>query len=386
MERTIVVLSPMNILIVVPTYKPAYIYGGPAVVIALLAETLVRMGHTVTVYTTTANGRTELDVPVGQKVIVDGVHVTYFRRITGDHTQTSPDLWRRLWSTVRDFDVVHLHSWWNVAIMGAAWVCQQRGVIPVLSPHGMLSSYILTANNSAKKQLLHWLFGQRLLRRTRLHVSTEQELQESHQIVPNWPGRVIPNPVTLPVQAFERATNPVFTIGFLSRIDPKKGLDILIRALAHVNFPYRLLIAGDGEASYISSLKALAHAVGNTDRLEWVGWQQGDAKFTFLASLDLFALTSHSENFAIVVIEALAAGTPVLISDQVGLHAFVTEYDYGWVTPMSEATITNYLNQLVADRAKADRIAATAPAAIRAAYQDTYLAQQYVDFYQSLPH
>lgn len=375
----------MNILLVVPSYKPAYSYGGPVVVIALLAETLARMGHAVSVYTTTANGRTELDVPVGQPVLVEGVWVTYFRRLTGDHTHVSPDLWRHLWATGRGYEAVHLHSWWNLAMLGAAWVCRRRGITPVLSPHGMLSDYILTANNAGKKRLMHRVLGRQLLRSTYLHVSTEQEMQESQRLIPGWPGRVIPNPVTLPAQDFARPANPVFTIGFLSRIDPKKGLDILIRALAKVSFPYHLRIAGDGEAGYVESLKELARSVGNADRLEWVGWQQGEAKFAFLAGLDMFALTSHSENFAIVVIEALATGTPVFVSDQVGLHTFVTAHDYGWVTPLDEAIIAENLTLAAADHAKAARIAATAPAAIRTAYEDTHLAQQYVDFYQSLP-
>ncbi|MEJ7663192.1 MAG: glycosyltransferase [Hymenobacter sp.] len=375
----------MNILLVVPSYKPAYSYGGPVVVIALLAETLARMGHAVSVYTTTANGRTGAGCargPAGAGGRRAG-HV-----LPPPHRRPHPRLARFVAAPVGHrprFDAVHLHSWWNLAMLGAAWVCRRRGITPVLSPHGMLSDYILTANNSGKKRFMHRVLGRQLLRTTRLHVSTEQEMQESQRLLPGWPGRVIPNPVTLPAQEFARPTNPVFTIGFLSRIDPKKGLDVLIRALAKVSFPYRLLVAGDGEAGYVQSLKDLAHTVGNADRLEWVGWQQGEAKFSFLAGLDLFALTSHSENFAIVVIEALATGTPVFVSDQVGLHAFVTAHDYGWVTPLDEGVITKNLTLAAADHAKAARIAATAPAAIRTAYEDTHLAQQYVDFYQSLP-
>ena len=71
----------MNILFIVPSYKPAYSYGGPIVVIARLAETLAALGHAVTVYTTTANGAIELPVVPGQPVDVDGVRVYYFKRV-----------------------------------------------------------------------------------------------------------------------------------------------------------------------------------------------------------------------------------------------------------------------------------------------------------------
>ena len=373
----------MTILFVVPSYKPAYIYGGPTVVIPLLAETLVRIGHAVTVYTTTANGRTELDVPVGEPVLVDGVRVIYFPRITGDHTHISPALWRHLSATVRSFDAVHLHSWWNLLVMGAAWVCQRRGVTPVLSPHGMFSTYILQANNSGKKKWLHRLVGQRLLRRTRLHVSTAMEWQESRAIIPTWQGAIITNPVVLAQQAPPRPPNDVFTIGFLSRVDPKKGLDILIKALGTVAFPYRLRVAGDGDPAYVQALKELAATVGNADKIEWVGWKKGEDKFAFLAGVDLFALTSHSENFAIVVIEALSVGTPVLLSDQVGLHPYVREHDYGWVTALDVAAVGQRLTEIARSPEKAARITALAPPAIRAEYEDTRLAQQYVALYQA---
>ncbi len=373
----------MNILFVVPSYKPAYIYGGPTVVIPLLAETLVRIGHTVTVYTTTANGRTELDVPAGVPMLVDGVHVTYFPRLTGDHTHASPALWRHLDATVRSFDAVHLHSWWNLLVLGAAWVCRRHQVTPVLSPHGMFSTYILQANNAGKKKWLHRLVGKSLLRTTRLHVSTAMEWQESHAILPAWQGAIITNPVVLAQQPHPRPPNNVFTIGFLSRADPKKGLDILIKALAKVSFPYRLRVAGDGEPAYVQSLKELALALGNADKIEWVGWKKGEDKFAFLAGLDLFALTSHSENFAIVVIESLSMGTPVLVSDQVGLHPYVLEHEYGWVTKLDTDAVSQQLTKIAHSRAQAARITALAPPAIRAEYEDTHLAQQYVSLYQT---
>jgi glycosyltransferase involved in cell wall biosynthesis len=376
----------MNILFIVPSYKPAYSYGGPIVVIALLAEKLVQLGHTVTVYTTTANGRAELDVPVGKTVMVDGVKVTYFRRITGDHTHASPDLWKHLNKTVRDYDVVHLHSWWNLLIIVATWICQRKNVVPVLSPHGMFSRYIFTTNNSSKKKLLHHLIGKSLLSKTRLHVSTTLEWEESRQVIPNWQGAIIPNPVTLSSQVYTRPTNSVFTIGFLSRLDPKKGLDVLLQALSKVNFSYRLLIAGDGDPTYVQTLKELAITLGNADNLEWIGWKNGEDKFSFLAKLDLFALTSHSENFAIVVIEALSTGTPVIVSDQVGLHSYVSKHNYGWVTEMASDTITCQLNKIAMDKAKAAAIAAVTPSAIHAEYGGTHLAQQYVDLYQSIAH
>lgn len=371
----------MKILFVVPSYKPAYIYGGPIVVIAMLAEWLVRLGHEVTVYTTTANGKTELAVPAGVPTDVAGVSVTYFQRRTGDHTHIAPSLWRQLNATVKEFEVVHIHSWWSPLVLGAAWICRRQGARYVLSPHGMFSDYILETNNSGKKRWLHRLIGKRLLEKSLLHVSTEMEWRESRKIIADWQGRIIPNPVQLSGQNYIHEKTPVFTIGFLSRLDPKKGLDVLIEALGQVKFPFRLLVAGSGEPDYTESLKKLAADRGIADSVEWVGWKSGEDKFAFLAELDLFALTSHSENFAIVVIESLSVGTPVLVSENVGLCTYVARNDYGWVTTMQPQDIARQLTKAVADKQKRHVVRTQAPALISHEYGEEALIEDYIELY-----
>ena len=371
----------MNILFIVPSYKPAYIYGGPIVVIARLAEQLVKMGHTLTVYTTAANGKTELDVSLNIDTIVDGVHVHYFKRITKDHTHVSPALWKALNRNVKTFDVVHIHSWCNFLTIGATLICKINGIKPVLSPHGMLSTYILKTNNSLPKKILHAVIGKYLLKQTWLHVSTGMEWDESVLINSNWKGEVIPNLVELPQARYDRKKNDVFTIGFLSRVDPKKGLDILIQALSKVSMPYKLLIAGDGDDEYISALKQLIQTHGMNGNVQWVGWKKGEEKFDFFSTLDLYALTSHSENFAIVVIESLSVGTPVLISNQVGLYKYVLKNDMGWVVDLDAIQIAEKIEALVHEKNKIHRINEAIPEIIKEEYNDFSLANEYVKFY-----
>ena len=374
----------LKILFVVPSYKPAYVYGGTIVVTAKLAEHLVVLGHDVTVYTTTANGDSELDVESERELLVDGVKVKYFQRITKDHTHASPALWLSLNRTIKDFDVVHIHSWWSALVVGAALICKRRGVKPVLSSHGMFSEYILNTNNARKKMLLHRLYGKKLLENTFLHVSTQMELDEGKSLIPNWTGTVIPNLVDLSATLPHRRINDVFTIGFLSRVDPKKGLDLLIKALSEVTFPYRLIVGGNGDANYVESLKKLAQARGNADKIIWAGWQSAKQKFKFLAEVDLFAITSHSENFAAVVIEALSVGTPVLLSDQVGLKQYVGENDFGWISPMDRESISEVLIDIYEDESRRKRIGDLAPAAIRRDFAPESLAGKYAEYYRNI--
>lgn len=375
----------MKILFIVPSYKPAYIYGGPIVVIARLAERLVRLGHEVTVYSTTANGNKELDVPARVPVMVDGVTVKYFPRITGDHTHVSPALWKHTWDTAKEFDVVHIHSWWSFLVLGASLMCRLRGIKPVLSPHGMFCDYVLTAKNQAKKKVLHNVIGRGLLRHTYLHTSSPMEWNECLQINNSWQGAKIFNLVDLPEGEYPRSENDVFTISFLSRVDPKKGLDILLKALAGVSFPYKLQIAGSGEDAYVAELKALVKQLDIETHVEWVGWKNSETKFPFLAGTDLFALTSHNENFAIVVIESLYVGTPVLISKHVGLSGYVEQNRLGWITGIDDIEeVRAELTLAYNDKLERNRITATAGEIINRDFNENKLAGDYVDLYQKV--
>lgn len=372
----------MDILYITPSYKPAYQYGGTTVVAMQLAESLAAQGHNITVYTTTANGKTELAVPEQEPLVVDGVTVYYFPRITKDHTHASPALWHFLAKTARNYDAIHIHSWWNFLVLGAVWVCYRQGIKPILSPHGMLSDYILNTNNRLKKKVIHALAGSRLLRNTFLHVSTLMEWNESKRINPQWEGQIIPNMVSLPDHSRVRSTNNVFTIGFLSRIDPKKGVDILIKALSAVSFPYRLKIAGNGDEAYIGQLKELAVSCKNDQYIEWVGWKNTEEKFDFFNELDLFVLPSHSENFAVVVIEALSVGTPVLVSQYVGLYTFVNDHDLGWITNTDPYVISEMLEKIVTEKEKIKRINEQAGVLIDGLYATAQITAQYTAFYQ----
>lgn len=375
----------MKILFIVPSYKPAYIYGGPVVAIARLAEQLVQIGHDVTVYTTTANGKTELDVPAGEVVMVDGVAVRYFKRLTKDHTHVSPQLWKYTWSTVKQYDAVHIHSWWNFLVLGASFICNLRGIKPVLSPHGMLCDWVFDSKNSLKKKVLHNIIGKKLLSKTYLHISSPMEWEECLRINDKWRGGLIHNLVALPEDQYTRKENEVFNISFLSRVDPKKGLDILLQALSGVRFSYKLRIAGSGDAAYVEELKQLSAKYKMEEHVEWVGWKNGEEKYAFLAASDLFALTSHNENFAIVVIESLAVGTPVLVSNNVGLSKYVTDKGMGWVTTIEDIEeVRMNLTKVYNAHEERRRISETSPAIIHHDFDEARLAEGYIDLYRNM--
>mgnify|MGYP003575598088 CR=1 FL=1 len=375
----------MKILFVTPSYKPAYCYGGPTISVSELAEALVSLGHTVTVYTTTANGQVELDVSTGKANFINGVEVYYFRRITKDHTHTSPTLWLRLWKTIKHFDVVHLQSWWNLLVIGAAAICKLKETKYILSPRGMLGAYSFTNKHNFSKKILHHLVGKRLLKQSFLHATTPLEWNDCMQVNKDWRGFMAYNLINLPTdKSSSRIRNNVFTFGFLSRIDPKKGLELLFSSLACLTFNYKLRIAGSGEANYINSLKSLAGKLSISDKIEWCGWKDGVEKYQFIETLDLFVLTSYNENFAIVVAESLAIGTPVLVSDKVGLADYVQEKKLGYVCELNTSSIRHKLEFIYKRESELKTISETAPQIINVDFDKKNLAKQYIQAYQHI--
>jgi glycosyltransferase involved in cell wall biosynthesis len=121
---------------------------------------------------------------------------------------------------------------------------------------------------------------------------------------------------------------------FLSRIHPKKGVDLLIEAFAAVagsDPRLQLVIAGPDQVGWQTALEQRALDLGIADRISWPGMLSGDLKWGAYRSAELFCLPSHQENFGVVVAEALACGLPVAISEPVNIAADVAQAGAGIV-------------------------------------------------------
>jgi glycosyltransferase involved in cell wall biosynthesis len=372
-----------KILHIVPSYKPAYVYGGTIESVARLCEATVNAGADVKVFTTTANGSSELEVIPGKEYAVDGVNVTYFKRIFKDPYYISPALWRKLYYECKNYDVVHIHSWWNMVVIVAAFICKRKKVKMIFSPHGMLSDYVLQNSKSSLKRILHKVGGKSLLRTTRFHATSNDEYIDCKNLIQEWAGFVIPNIVWLPPLEIRKTSNPVFTIVFLSRIHPKKGIELLMEAISQFSIRPLLKIAGDGDENYIEKLKQYALKLGINETTEWLGWQDREQKFDVLMYANLFALTSYNENFGNVVIESLYAATPVLISKKVGLHSFVEEHDLGWICGTDVNDITAKLRLAINDKMKSIHVAATASPLVKNSFSEECLMPQYLHQYSA---
>jgi glycosyltransferase involved in cell wall biosynthesis len=375
----------LKILQINASYKPAYIYGGPTMSVSKLSEQMQKAGCTVEVFTTTANGAVELPVTPNQQTEVEGVPVTYFKRLTKDHSHFSPALMQKLWKDVRKFDVVHIHAWWNLVSVFSCFIALMRGVPVIVSPRGTLSSYSFTNKNNFSKKLLHHLLGMHLLRRSAIHVTSQREKIGIEAIIHPKEIFNIPNFIALPANIAEPETRKegILKLLFFSRIEGKKGLDILLNSLSTVNVPYHLTIAGDGEAEYVDKLKEIAEMNGLSANISWIGFQ-GENKFNLFQQNDLMILPSYDENFGNVVIESLSMGTAVLVSKYVGLADYVAESNFGWVCELDKDDISRFINLIDSERAQLSTIRQQAPTQIRNDFNEENLTKKYMEMYNEI--
>lgn len=372
----------MRILIIVPSYKPAFVYGGPIRSVGATCEALVNIGHEVSVYTTNANGRTNLNVETDKETLIDGVKVFYFKRKTKDHSNFTPSLLTKLYQTVLDFDIVHIHSWWNAVTIPSALICFFKGVRPLLSPRGSITSYTFSYRNSLPKKVFHKLGGKTILRNCSFHVTSKTEEEELRNLIGEHISiYTLPNILELPTRICgQYVPAEEFRLIFLSRIDPKKNLELLFRVLRKVkDFPVSLTILGEGDEAYVSKLKKESADIHN---IYWKGNVDGEEKFKLLAEADLFVLPSFTENYANVVFEALCQGTPVLLSNDVGAKDYVAKHELGWVLGRDDDTWGEALRTIWRSNDLREDIRRRAPGCISRDFSASKQALEYATMYE----
>jgi len=374
----------MKVLHINASYKPAYIYGGPTLSISKLCEQLVKNGCSVEVFSTTANGTAELPVIKNIQQQVDGISVRYFKRLTKDHSHFSPRLLIALWKDIRNFDVVHIHAWWNLVSVFSCLIAHLRSVPVVLSPRGTLSPYSFLNRNRMLKKLFHFAVGRSLLNRCHIHTTSEREQQAIIQLLKPLSVfhsyNLVNLPAYLPSQLRE---NGLLRLLFLSRIQQKKGIELLFKALSELNFPYQLSIAGDGDKTYLKKLKKLSLRYRIADHIKWLGFKGLD-KFQLMAQHHVLVLPSYDESFGNVVIESLSVGTAVLISNKVGLATFVRKNNLGWICKTSSSSVRDSISKINASPGVLDIIREFAPPIVVSQFNEDKLIKAYLQMYQEI--
>ena len=363
----------MKILITSPGYPPAYQIGGPVTVVASLAEALVEKNQSVVVFATNCNMNEDLDIQYECPEYMKGVEVWYFKRKEPLKTLFpsityfsksmgylyAPSMLRQLYKKVPEMDLVHVHLpfiYPTFASARVARICQK----PLFyHQHGIFDPTRLKFR-SLKKKIYLRLIEQPILRSaTTLIALTEQESEDYKTLCRDVPCRIIPNGVDVTQYRTEPKSSNILNLHpdaqvvlYLGRLHPLKGVDLLIDAFLEASkyLPDAVLVvAGPDEFKLEKELKLKVMAHGLCERVIFTGLVTGELKIELLARANLFCLPSFSEGFSVAILEALASGTPVLISP--GCHfTEVERVKAGKVIEPDSAIMAESIIELLKDK------------------------------------
>ncbi|GAB4294384.1 MAG: hypothetical protein Fur0025_31000 [Oscillatoriaceae cyanobacterium] len=350
----------MRILQIIPSIS--LVYGGPSQMVRGLATALAAQNVDVTILTTNTNGDTgqpPLDVPLVEPVRENGYQIRYFPCAPFRRYKFSLDLLQWLYSHAAEFDLAHLHALFSPIISGAATVARQRHLPYILRPLGTLDRADLQ-----KKKQLKWIYTAlweraNIAAAAAIHFTSQEEARVSDKFGLNPREMIIPlgvnlieNSSLIDARAQLGIPKDKFLVLFLSRIEPKKGLDLLLPALAHLleqGLDFHLVLAGSNPQApqYEAKIRAEIEASPLAARTTMPGFVREPLKSALLKQADLFVLPSYYENFGIAVAEAMAAGTAVCISRGVYIWEDVENADAGWVCHQDLADLIRVLTEAI---------------------------------------
>lgn len=392
-------MGKAKILHIVPTYLPAYRYGGPIESVHALNTELVRQGAEVTVYTTNIDGPDDLKVQTGIPVNIDGVKVYYFKA----------SRWLRPWfysrhmqsalrQNLKNFDLIHITSVFLSASTLGAYYARKFGKPYIISPRGNLMRSPLTSH-WLKKYLYIALIEKRNLRHAAaIHFTVPAEKED--YIAAGFPMKhaiVLPNgidPRKFTHEYVRGSFRERYRIGkekrlvvFLGRLNWMKGFDTLIPAFAEVvkKAPDTVLaIVGGDEREYKKNIQSLIAEFRLEEKVVFAGMLRGAEKYAALRDGNLFVLPSYSENFGMAAIEAMHAGLPVVVTEGVGIAEDIKEAGAGLVVKKELHALAEAICSVLNDANSGKEMGRRGKALVEQKFYESRIGERFLAEYNKL--
>jgi glycosyltransferase involved in cell wall biosynthesis len=342
----------MKVLHIIPSIGP--LRGGPSVAVMNTCRALADAGVDVTLVTTNDNGPMKLDVPLGTPVKQDKYTIVYFNRTTPNYTFSWP-ITPWLSRHISEFDLVHIHAVFSYTSVLAGVLANLRRIPYVVRPAGILQSWGIQARRTFAKRIHYLLLEKWILNRAVfVQAMSITEANELSEIGVNAPIEILYHGIDAPTTAAEAlplrdTADTAIPFLFLGRFHPIKGLDLLLPAFAAASAQEPrlvLLLAGDGDKSYKDWMRGRIQELAIEDHVYWPGFLQGEQKWSAISQCTAVVVPSYSENFGMVVAESMMCGTPVIVSESVGLAPEVSAAGAGLVVPCEVDALTHSILKL----------------------------------------
>ncbi|MDD2752165.1 MAG: glycosyltransferase [Candidatus Omnitrophica bacterium] len=350
----------MKVLHVIPSVS--LIRGGPSQAVLAMVKALRAHNIDAQIATTDDNGPGVLNVALKQCIEYKEVPVWFFHEYSLPFAFIrefcfSPSMENWLWKHISDFDIIHIHSIFSYPSAMAMRIARIKHIPYIIRPAGSLEKYSLR-QKSLKKRIYLSIIGRSNIDQSQaIHFTSDREAQEASVLGFKAPSFILPHGVSIPsfvpdarqkLRSLLKVAQDEPVILFISRLHPKKGLEYLIPALANLkNMRFTFVIAGNGEPGYETKIDNLLKSSGINDRTHRIGFITGEKKDLLLQGADIFTLTSASENFALALFEAMAAGLPVLITEGVAAANLIKKNQCGYVVKLDNTNITSTMKQFL---------------------------------------
>ncbi len=387
----------MRVLHIIPSISP--VCGGTSRAVLDIVLALRQAGVEAEIATTNDHGLQLLPIPLKQRTEYQQVPVYLFPKLSVgpcalQEFNFSISLTTWLWQNITNYDLVHVHMLFSYPATVAMRISRFRNVPYITTPHGLLCHWSLQQSTRKKQLFMTLIERKNLVRSQLLHVTAEKEKAELAALKLGVKSFVLPLGLYMPnliANASEKLRQrlgifddaPI--ILFLGRLHYKKGLDYLISALGRLqHIPFHFVLAGSGSQAYELELKTLLKAASIEDRSYRLGFVSGELKDIILQGADLFALSSHSENFGIAVLEALAAGLPVILTPGVALSEMVAAQQLGYVSKLDVDNIYHTLTKALEINETTASMGQRASQFVRSHYTWDKTAQQLIQTYTAI--
>jgi glycosyltransferase involved in cell wall biosynthesis len=385
-------LSQIHTLEVIPTISPGF--GGPAEVVINLTRELRALGIDAEIATTNDDMPGIMDVPLGEKVEYRQVPVYFFPRcpIRLKQFLFSADLTQWLWHNIKSYDLVTAHILFSYAPDLLMTLARFHQIPYGVRTIGQLTPWALSQGHFKKALYSHLIERTNLSNATFIHCTSPDEATDVTNFGITTPKVVIPLGVNPPTQILDAKQQlrqgfgiaaDVPIVLFMSRIHPKKRLDLLIQVLGELNSPqqpFHLLIAGAGEDKYVESLHQLVAQHQLQSQTTFAGFVTGIDKDLLLQGADLFVLPSYSENFGIALAEAMVVGLPVITTPGVQIASDIAQAHAGLIVE-DAVQLRLAIEQLLQSPQLRQELGANGSRLALQKYSWPAIAQQFADVY-----